>query len=71
MYKIMTAGPVQVRENVLAGKVIRIGHMGENANVEDVAATLAALQGTLEKHGIKVVCDLTAEFKDAYENGAA
>ena len=65
-YNIMISGCF----DVLAGKVIRIGHMGENANVEDVAATLAALQGTLEKHGIKVVCDLTAEFKDAYENGA-
>ena len=49
--------------DVLAGKVIRIGHMGENANAEDVAATLAALQGTLEKHGIKVACDLAKEFK--------
>ena len=66
-YNIMISGCF----DVLAGKVIRIGHMGENANVEDVAATLAALQRTLEKHGIKVVCDLTAEFKDAYENGAA
>lgn len=65
-YNIMISGCF----DVLAGKVIRIGHMGENANVEDVAATLVALQGTLEKHGIKVVCDLTAEFKDAYENGA-
>ena len=45
--------------------------MGENANAEDVAATLAALQGTLEKHGIKVAGDLAKEFKNTYENGAA
>lgn len=66
-YNIMISGCF----DVLAGKVIRIGHMGENANAEDVAATLAALQGTLEKHGIKVACDLAKEFKNTYENGAA
>ena len=66
-YNIMISGCF----DVLAGKVIRIGHMGENANAEDVAATLAALQGTLEKHGIKVAGDLAKEFKNTYENGAA
>lgn len=38
----------------LKGKVIRIGHMGNNANVEDVAETLDALTVVLQKHGFSV-----------------
>ena len=38
----------------LKGKVIRIGHMGNNANVEDVAATLTALTAVLTKRGFSV-----------------
>lgn len=38
----------------LKGKVIRIGHMGNNANVEDVAMTLDALTAVLKKRGIPV-----------------
>lgn len=36
----------------LKGKVIRIGHMGNNANVEDVAATLEALTCVMKNHNI-------------------
>ena len=32
--------------DVLAGKVIRIGHMGENANEADLCMTLAAMDKT-------------------------
>lgn len=48
--------------DVLAGKVIRIGHMGENAREDKVAATLNALQGTVEKKGISLKCDLAEAF---------
>ncbi len=36
----------------LAGKVIRIGHMGSNANEEDMAETMEALWKTLQKLGV-------------------
>jgi len=42
-YNIMISGCF----DVLAGKVIRIGHMGENARVEDMALTLDAMDKTL------------------------
>lgn len=35
--------------DILSGKVFRIGHMGENANVKDVAETLLALDKTFKK----------------------
>lgn len=41
---IMIAGSF----DVLAGEVIRIGHMGENANENDVTETLEALKETIE-----------------------
>ena len=44
-YGIMIAGSF----DVLAGKVLRIGHMGENANEEDVKNTLSALKEILNK----------------------
>ena len=37
--------------DVLAGKVIRIGHMGNNANEADMTVTLAALDKTLQSLG--------------------
>ena len=48
--------------DVLKGKVIRIGHMGENANKEDLAQTLAGLQKILEARGIKLTCKMKDEF---------
>lgn len=62
-YGIMISGCF----DVLAGKVVRIGHMGENAYPEKVADTLAALQGTLEKLGVPVKCDMRAAFLSALE----
>ena len=58
-YNIMISGCF----DVLAGKIVRIGHMGENCYEDKVAETLAALQGTLEKKGIKVKCDLVEAFR--------
>lgn len=49
--------------DVLAGKVVRIGHMGENAREEKVEETLAALQKTLEKLGVEIKCDMAAAFR--------
>jgi len=46
----------------LAGKVIRIGHMGENANVADVAQTLAALGDVLTDMGVTLKCDMRKIF---------
>jgi aspartate aminotransferase-like enzyme len=43
-YRIMIAGSF----DVLAGQVIRIGHMGENANEADVMETLNALKKVLQ-----------------------
>ena len=48
--------------DVLKGKVVRIGHMGENANKEDLALTLEALQKVLEASGIKLACNMRDEF---------
>ncbi len=57
-YHIMIAGCF----DVLAGKVLRIGHMGNNANVPDLADTMEALQGTLEELGYVVPCDMRERF---------
>ena len=48
--------------DVLAGKVLRIGHMGENCTRENVAETLRALQLTLENLGFKVKADMERIF---------
>lgn len=61
-YGIMISGCF----DVLAGKVVRIGHMGENANAADMTETLRALQGTMEKHGVKISCDLADAFMESY-----
>lgn len=58
---IMIAGSF----DVFAGKLIRIGHMGNNANIPDVHATLAALDQTFDKLGIKLKKSLTSSFEDA------
>ncbi|MGN0658299.1 MAG: pyridoxal-phosphate-dependent aminotransferase family protein [Emergencia sp.] len=58
-YNIMISGCF----DVLAGKVVRIGHMGENAYPDKVAETLAAMQGTLEKLGVPVKCNMEEVFR--------
>lgn len=48
----------------LAGRVLRIGHMGENANIEDMHLTLRALHDALKTLGFQPKCDLEAAFVD-------
>lgn len=48
--------------DVLAGKVIRLGHMGYNANVEDVGQMLAALTDTLNDLGFSCRCRMEEVF---------
>lgn len=46
----------------LAGKVIRIGHMGENARIEHVSATLTALDEVLDHLGFDLKTSMAASF---------
>ncbi|MHC6181387.1 pyridoxal-phosphate-dependent aminotransferase family protein [Clostridium sp. JNZ X4-2] len=46
----------------LEGKVIRIGHMGENAREDIVSYTLYSLQKALEHFGFKSECDMAYCF---------
>lgn len=46
----------------LGGKVIRIGHMGENARVDKVSYTLFALQKSLEHFGVNLKEDMSKVF---------
>jgi len=46
----------------LEGKVIRIGHMGENARIDKVSYTLFALQRSLENSGFKCKDDMVKVF---------
>lgn len=62
-YHIMIAGCF----DVLAGKVIRIGHMGENARIEYVAETLDALTKTLTELQFPLKCNLAQEFLKTIE----
>lgn len=48
----------------LGGKVIRIGHMGENAKVDKVSYTLFALQKALEHFGFICKDDMVKVFLD-------
>lgn len=59
-YGIMLAGSF----DVFAGKVIRIGHMGSNATVENMIETMAALYGTFEKLGVPLQASLVKVFKE-------
>jgi len=53
----------------LKGKVIRIGHMGENARPEYVSKTLKALQAALEKEGVILKTDMKAVFLSEFKKG--
>jgi aspartate aminotransferase-like enzyme len=46
----------------LDGKVIRIGHMGENASVDKVSYTLLALQNSLQHFGFNCKVDMAQVF---------
>lgn len=58
VHQIMLAGSF----DCFAGKLIRIGHMGENANVQDMQETLQALGRTLSFFDYPVPADLSALF---------
>ena len=62
-YNIMLAGSF----DVLAGKVIRIGHMGANANDADMEDVMAALDHTLRALGVPLKKDLLETYK-SYAN---
>lgn len=55
---IMLAGSL----GVLDGQVIRIGHMGSNANTEDMTETMGALDDTLRSLGISLKENLRERF---------
>lgn len=57
-YGVMVAGSF----GYLEGKVIRIGHMGENAKTDKVCYTLFALQKSLEYLGFTPKVDMVEEF---------
>lgn len=57
-HNIMLAGSF----DTLAGQVIRIGHMGSNANRKDMEETMAALEQTLKSLGVGLECSLGERF---------
>lgn len=57
-YGVMIAGCF----GCLAGKVFRIGHMGENANIDDMCTVFDALQNTFEDLNYNLGCNLKEEF---------
>ena len=57
-YNVMLSGCF----DVLAGKVFRIGHMGENARIEDMTLTMDALDKTFADLGYPLECGLKEEF---------
>ena len=62
-YHIMLAGSF----DTLAGQVIRIGHMGSNANKEDMIATLDALDKTMQQLGVSLKGSMREIFEREYE----
>lgn len=57
-YNVMLSGCF----DVLAGKVFRIGHMGENARIEDMTITMDALDRTFADLGYPLECSMKEEF---------
>ena len=57
-YNIMLAGSF----GSLAGKVIRIGHMGSNATVENMTEVFEALDGAMEKLGVSLKASMKQIF---------
>ena len=56
-YNVMLSGCF----DVLAGKVFRIGHMGENARIEDMTITMNALDRTFADLGYPLECSMKEE----------
>lgn len=57
-YRVMIAGSF----GYLEGKVLRIGHMGENARADRISYTLYAFQKSLEQFGYHCKCDMCSCF---------
>ena len=53
----------------MAGKVIRLGHMGENANIRDMWMLMSGLSGVFAHLGRHVSCDMGEAFLCAWEEG--
>ena len=49
--------------DILAGKVFRLGHMGNNANSKDVGEMLDALTQTLQELGVPCLCRMKEVFE--------
>lgn len=62
-HNIMLAGSF----DFLAGKVIRIGHMGNNATYDNMVETFRGLDATFAKLGVSLSASLEQEFKAAYQ----
>lgn len=63
-YNILLAGGFDIFEN----KVIRIGHMGENCNINDVADTLDAISNTFELLQYPLKNNLKTAFITSFES---
>ena len=59
-YNVMISGSF----DILAGKVLRIGHMGENANVRDMEMTLDAMDKSLTELGVTLKCSMKEAFSE-------
>ena len=66
-YHIMLAGSF----DVLAGQVIRLGHMGENARPEKMAAVFHALDQVLTSLGVALTAGMEDVFMQYLSQGAA
>lgn len=62
-YNILITGSF----DCLKGKVIRIGHMGNNANKEDIIAVMGALDKTFSKLGVKLKINMEEYIKEIIE----
>lgn len=52
----------------LSGKVIRIGHMGENASIDKVIYALMSIQRSLKEFGFECKKDMVSVFLDEVKN---
>lgn len=65
-FNVMIAGSF----GYLGGKVIRIGHMGENARLDKVSYTLSALQESLKHFGFEPECNMAQVFTDEIQRNS-
>lgn len=63
-YEVMIAGAF----DVLAGKVLRIGHMGENCRKDKVFKTLKAMDSAFRDFGVPQSASLSRTYNDALKD---